>query len=218
MNRSFRTTEWMVWGGLVLIIAAIAVGFVMERLKMAAPAPAPFPVLGQVANFSLTNQDGAAVTLETLRGRVWVADIIFTRCPGPCPRMTQQMRELQTALPGTSGARFVSLTTDAEYDTPPVLKKYAERFGVRLDSWMFLTGDQKEIANLAIDSLKLTALAKPAAERTSPDDLFVHSTIFVVVDKRGQLRGVFETGGEGVDWSDSRAKILTMVDQLEREP
>ena len=218
MNPSFRTTERLVWGGLALVVAVIVAAFIHSRRQPAPAELAPFPVIGPVAGFSLTNQDGAAVSRETLQGHVWIADIIFTRCPGPCARMTGQMKELQTALPATSGARLVSLTTDAGFDTPPVLKKYAGRFGARLDNWMFLTGDPRAIANLAIDSLKLTALEKPAAERTSPEDLFVHSTIFVAVDKRGQLRAVFETGGEGVDWQESKQKILTAVEQLEREP
>jgi cytochrome oxidase Cu insertion factor (SCO1/SenC/PrrC family) len=131
--------------------------------------------------------------------------------------MTRQMKELQDALPAASAPRLVSLTTDADFDTPPVLQKYAERFGARAH-WLFLTGDKRAIANLAIDSLKLTALEKPAAERTSPEDLFVHSTIFILVDKQARLRGVFETGGETVDWAQSKADILAAVKLLEREP
>ena len=74
------------------------------------------------------------------------------------------------------------------------------------------------VATLAIDSLKLTAIAKKPEERTEPNDLFVHSTIFVIVDKTGELRGVFQTGGEDVDWSASKEKILAAARQLEREP
>lgn len=152
-----------------------------------------------------------------LRGRVWVADIIFTRCPGPCLKMTRQMKGLQEALPSTSEAKLVTLTTDADFDTPPVLKAYAERFGADLNRWMFLTGTKQGIAKLAIDSLKLTALEKKPEERESPEDLFVHSTIFVIVDKQGQLRGVFETTGEGIDPRAVQTQIVAAVRQLERE-
>ena len=214
MNQPSRRIEWLVWGGLAVIIAAIFGAFVISKLK---PAPSPLPIYGQVADFSLTNQSDVRVSLADLGGKVWVADIIFTRCPGPCARMTRQMKELQAALPAASAARLVSLTTDADFDTPPVLQRYAEKFDVKADNWIFLTGDKKEIARLAIDSLKLTALEKPAAERVSPEDLFVHSTIFVVVDRQARLRGVFETGGEGVDWHQSKADILAAVNQLERE-
>jgi cytochrome oxidase Cu insertion factor (SCO1/SenC/PrrC family) len=70
---------------------------------------------------------------------------------------------------------------------------------------------------VAIDSLKLTAVEKRAEERETPQDLFIHSTIFVIVDKRGQLRGVFETSGEGVDPLEVKQQILSAVRRLERE-
>ena len=138
------------------------------------------------------------MSLADLRDRVWVADIIFTRCAGPCLRMSRQMKELQESLPPDSAAKLVSLTTDPDFDTPEVLRKYAGRFGADSNRWIFLTGTRKQIADVAKVSLKLSAVAVNLAEQTSPDDLFVHSTIFVIVDKRGQLRGIFETGGEGV--------------------
>jgi protein SCO1/2 len=120
-------------------------------------------------------------------------------------------------LPQGSSAKLVTLTTDPDFDTPPVLKTYAERFGADPGRWIFLTGAKNQIANLAIDSLKLTAVAKPPGERQSPEDLFVHSTIFVVADKRGRLRGVFETTGEGVDPQRVKARLLAAVKRLERE-
>jgi cytochrome oxidase Cu insertion factor (SCO1/SenC/PrrC family) len=83
---------------------------------------------------------------------------------------------------------------------------------------MFLTGAKPEIAKLAIDSLKLTAIEKKPGERESPQDLFIHSTIFVVADKQARLRGVFETTGEGIDPQNVKARILAAVKELEREP
>ena len=81
----------------------------------------------------------------------------------------------------------------------------------------FCTGDKRQIANLAIDSLKLTAIEKKPEERQTPEDLFVHSTIFVVVDREGWLRGVFETDGEGVSPIQARRRILAAVKRLENE-
>ena len=113
----------------------------------------------------------------------------------------------------------MTLTTDPDYDTPGQLKIYSEQDWVRADTnrWMFLTGTKKDIARLAINSLKFSVLEKKPGERESAEDLWVHSTIFVVVDKRGQLRGVYETGGEGVDWMKSRQAMLSALNQLERE-
>ena len=217
-----QTTERLsrtIWIGVGLLIVILAVSFVLSRLEPRKKSiAAALPVIGSVADFSLTNQTGKLVTLADLRGHVWVADIIFTRCPGPCPRMTKQMQSLQEALPKTSGAKFVTLTTDPEFDTPEVLKKYSARFNANPERWTFLTGAKKEIAGLAINSLKFTALmeTKPA-ERAEADDLFIHSTYFAVVDRQARLRGVFETGGEGVEWTNVQPAILTVLQQLERE-
>lgn len=203
--------------GLLLVLLTLALAFLLAGLKSRAARNPRLPVYGQIAVFTLTNQTGAAVSSAELRGRVWVADIIFTRCAGPCLRMSRQMRELQDALPPDSPATLVSLTTDPDFDTPAVLRKYAGRFGADTNRWMFLTGTRKQIASVATGSLKLSAVERKPAEQASPDDLFVHSTIFVIVDKHGQLRGVFETGGEGIDWQVEERKILAAVKQLERE-
>lgn len=208
-ERPFRT----LWIGVVLIVIILSLGFWQTSLK-----PAPLPVLGLVRDFTLTNQIGQAVSLADLHGQVWLADIIFTRCPGPCARMSRQLAALQGALPADSAARLVSLTTDPEFDSPAVLAKYGERFGADPRRWQFLTGPKLQIAALAVDSLKLTTLEKPLAERTSEDDLFIHSTIFVLVDKEARLRGVFETGGDGVEWTNVQPTILSAIKQLEREP
>ncbi len=217
MNRSPRRIELVVWGGLALAAACLLLAFLLAQLKLRSVLGKPLPVYGQIADFTLTNQDGRAVSLADLRGRVWVADIIFTRCPGPCLQMTRQMKELQQALPASSQTRLVTLTTDPDFDTPPVLKAYAQRFGADPNRWRFLTGTKKQIASLAIDSLKLTAVEKKPEERQSPQDLFVHSTIFVIADKRGQLRGVFETTGEGVNRAQVTKQILAAIRRLERE-
>jgi protein SCO1 len=216
-DNAVRGTRWVAWGGLGLVVLTVVLVVSLAGVAMRSPPGKPLPVIGAIADFTLTNQNRRAVSLGDLRGRVWVADLIFTRCGGPCPKMTRQMEELQEALPTTSQAKLVTLTTDAEFDTPPVLARYAERFGADTNRWMFLTGTQPEIAKLAIDSLKLTAVAKPPEERLSPVDLFVHSTIFVVVDKQARLRGVFETTGEGIDPRSVQTQILAAVNQLEHE-
>lgn len=183
------------WGGIAFVILAIGAAFVRERFSgFGFKLPKPrLPVVAQVADFALTNQLGRPVRLADLRGQVWVADIIFTRCPGPCATMTKRMAELQTALPTNSPVKFISLTTDPEHDTPRALASYAQRFGADSNRWQFLTGPKADLVKLAVNSLKLTVLDTEEAKRTSPNDLFIHSTIFVVVDKQGQLRAVFES-------------------------
>ena len=95
-----QTTERLsrtIWIGVGLLIVILSVSFVLSRLEPRRKFTVTLPVIGSVADFSLTNQAGQRVTLADLRGHVWVADIIFTRCPGPCPRMTKQMQSLQDA-------------------------------------------------------------------------------------------------------------------------
>lgn len=217
MDDSAHRFSRTVWIGFGLLIVILCVSYVLSRLDPPRTRVTTPHVLGEVMDFTLTNQAGVAISLASLRGHVWVADIIFTRCAGPCPRMTQQMKELQDALPPASQARLVTLTTDPGFDTPPILKDYGERFGANPERWMFLTGTKKEIAGLAIDSLKLTAMERKPEERENPQDLFIHSTIFVVVDQRGRLRDVFETMGDGVDPAVVRGQILALVAKLERE-
>lgn len=206
----------MIWIGAGMVVATLAAGYALFRFS---PLPARFetPVYGEVSGFTLTNQDGAAVSLADLSGQVWVADIIFTRCAGPCPKMTRQMRQIQQALPSRSGALLVTLTTDPEYDSPSVLKSYAQRFEADTRRWMFLTGSKKEIVALATGSLKFSALETKPGERQSPEDLFIHSTVFAVVDKHARLRGVFETMGPGIDENQAIADVVAAVQRLERE-
>jgi protein SCO1/2 len=218
MDETSERLSRTIWVGIGLVIVLLCISFVLSRVKPRAPKPPPLPVISQVADFTLTNQAGHQVTLADLRGKVWIADIIFTRCAGPCPRMTQQMQSLQSALAKDSNVKLVSLTTDPVFDTPDVLNKYAEHYSADAGRWSFLTGNSEQIANLAVDGLKLTSVEIKPEERKNPADLFIHSTIFVLVDKQARLRATFQTGGEDVDWEKVRPALLAAVHQLEREP
>jgi protein SCO1/2 len=205
------------WIGFML---ALGLGLLAGFLAFAKHAKAQeLPVLGQVDDFTLTSQNGAVTTLADFTNHVWVADIIFTRCAGPCPHMTMQMKSVQDALAADANARLVTLTTDPDNDTPEVLSRYAKHYGADTNRWTFLTGTKPGIAGLAAGGLKLSSMPVKPAEQKDAADLFIHTTIFVVVDKHAQLRGAFETGGDGVDWTnDVEPRLLESVNQLEREP
>jgi protein SCO1/2 len=209
MNKPTRSIEWIVWGGLALVIMTIFGAYVASRLV--GKRQPPLPVMCSVSDFALTNQFGRVVTLADLRGQVWVADIIFTRCPGACAKMTREMSELQSAWRPKAPFKLVSLTADPEFDTPGVLKQYGEKFGAAL-YWEFLTGKKLDLYRLATKGLLLAVDEVKADERTSPDDLFVHSTQFVVVDQQGRIRGSFD----GTEPS-SRQKIMKAIQTLLRE-
>ncbi|HZL42313.1 MAG TPA: SCO family protein, partial [Verrucomicrobiae bacterium] len=170
---------WTIGVGLLLLLMCLALAFVSAGLNTRLAQGRRLPVYSEIQDFNLTNQNSASISLADLRGHVWISDIIFTRCPGPCLRMSRQMQELQTSLSPRSRARLVSLTTDPDFDTPPVLLEYGRRFQADTNRWMFLTGTKAQLGGLAMGGLKLSAVEKSPAERQSADDLFIHSTRFV---------------------------------------
>ena len=212
MSYYSRMVQWTVWGLLMTVILAITGAFVLslaEKGKLDKKAP---PIYGTISDFALTNQNGHAVTLATLREQVWIADIIFTRCPLQCKMMSKRMSELQSRFPAGKPVKLVSLTADPAWDTATVLKKYGELYGAANDRWLFLTGEKWQINRLAIQGLKLAVVDKKPEERENPDDLFIHSAKFVLVDKHGRVRGWFDG-----DKPESVEQILSAGKALLRE-
>jgi protein SCO1 len=220
-NSNMRPLPRSVWVGCSLAFGLIGLAMLLAMLQSARRqqvSAANLPVIGPVADFTLTNQEGQVTTLADFTNHVWVADIVFTRCAGPCPRLSMQMKELQDKLSAESGARLVTLTTDPEYDTPAVMKKLGLHYNADFQRWSFLTGDKIQVATLGANSLKLASQPVKPADQKDAADLFIHTTIFVVVDKHARLRGAFETGGDGVDWAnDVKPRLLATVKALEAE-
>jgi protein SCO1/2/putative membrane protein len=164
---------------------------------------AQFDDFGPVSQFSLVNQDGSNVTRDDLRGKVWIAAFVFTRCAGPCTQISGSMARLQKELAGENNVVLVSFTVDPDYDNPKVLKKYAQRFQADPDRWMFLTGGKKAVYDLIVKSFKLTAQETPEADR-KPGYEVTHDTRLVLVDGQGHIRGYFQ-GTEDEDLQKLRA-------------
>jgi cytochrome oxidase Cu insertion factor (SCO1/SenC/PrrC family) len=185
--------EGLVWGALGLIVGLVLGAFAYSRLAPATRARGPaLPVLSQVTGFTLTNQAGQVVTAEALRGRPWLACVIFTRCPGPCVRMTRNLAALQNRLPRESEVMLVTLTADPAFDTPEVLRRYAAAFGADTHRWHFLTGPQVELYTLATRQLLLAVGENPDPATARPEDLFIHSTRVVLVDAHGRVRASYD--------------------------
>ena len=123
MEKPKGKVEWLVWSAMGFTILAVGVAFLLERHPTGPKLPILFEKLPA---FALTNQFGQVVANRGLQGHVWVADVIFTRCPGLCAALTRQMARLQSALPAGAPIQLVSLTADPEYDSPAVLRRYAE--------------------------------------------------------------------------------------------
>ena len=160
--------------------SVVALGLAMAGC---AARRADLPSYGQVSDFQLTDQTGASFNAEpALKGRVWVADFMFTNCPGPCPRMSSQMHEVQNAL-ADQGVKLVSLTVDPDRDTPEKLSKYAAYYSAKPGVWYFLTGPRETLDRLGKDVFKLGPV----------DGSLEHSTRFVLVDKESHIRGYYLT-------------------------
>ena len=156
--------------------------FIAVLAACSQPAP-KLDVFGDIPHFELTSQDGRPFDSGALSGKIWVADFIYTTCPGPCPRMTSQMREVQDAVVKIPDVRIVSFTVDPKNDTPPVLTAYAKTHGAASDIWYFLTGPVPTLQMLDRDAFKLGNV----------DGTLQHSTRFVLVDRQGQIRGYYDT-------------------------
>ncbi len=162
--------------------------------------------LGKVPDFQLVNQDGQPFGLTNLHGKIWIADFIYTTCPGPCPMISTRMSELEKPLRGTD-VQLVSVTVDPEKDTPEVLRGYAEKLHAKPARWNFLTGPRPAIYALSRDGFKLS-VTDGARDVGSP----VHSTRVVLVDRRGEIRGYYDATE-----ADAVTKLLADTNHLLRE-
>lgn len=162
----------------------------------------PLDVFGTVPQFQLTAQTGQPFNSQVLAGKIWVADFIYTTCPGPCPRMTSQMREVQDAVKDLPDVRLVSFTVDPANDTPPVLTAYAKVHGASPALWYFLTGPVPTLQMLDRDAFKLGNI----------DGTLEHSTRFVLVDRQGQIRAYYDTSEPS-----SIQKVISDVRSLARQ-
>ena len=203
---------WLVL--LTLPIVAFLLTLWLSSSAASRRAPQPLAIIGEVPAFSLTERDGRTVSLDDLRGSVWVANFIFTRCAGPCPELTLRMGSLQRALRGIApaqdhaGVKLVSFTLDPQYDTPKVLTAYADRSHADPRRWLFLTGpDQTAIHKLIREGFLQTVM--PA----NGGDPIIHSTYFVLIDRNGYIRGYYD----GLDAA-SKPHILQDVERLLSEP
>ncbi|WP_338036558.1 SCO family protein [Metabacillus crassostreae] len=141
------------------------------------------PLNFEIQSFQFTNQNGESVSLEDLKGQVWVADFIFTNCETVCPPMTAHMKELQSKAEAEDlDVRMVSFSVDPKVDTPEKLKEFAANYSITDDNWDFLTGyEQKEIEDFAMESFK-TIVQKP-----QDSDQVIHVSNFYLIDKNGVI-------------------------------
>jgi protein SCO1/2 len=140
-----------------------------------------------VPEFQLTSHQGNPIRRSDLNGAVWVADFFFTSCAGPCPKMTEQMQRAQKAFAQEPDVKLVSFTVDPETDTAEILAEYAKGWDAIAGKWFFVTGEKKALYALARRGFKVTAQPGDGG----PHD-FIHSTRFILVDRKGNIRGYYD--------------------------
>ncbi|MDE3198323.1 MAG: SCO family protein [Acidobacteriota bacterium] len=173
----------------------------LTAVLLAGCARKPLPVLGTVPAFELTDQQGRHFAGAALNGHVWIADFVFTNCEGPCPRMSSRMHKLQGAT--GPAVHLVSFTVDPDRDTPGVLAAYGKRFGADDSRWTFLTGAKTTLSVLDRDAFHLGTVG----------DVMEHSTRFVLVDRRGRIRGYY-----GLADKNLIETLARDAERLEKEP
>jgi len=162
----------------------------------------------KVRPFKLKNQFGKEVGLGDLNGKVIVANFFFTSCPSICPKLTTNMKRLQTAFKKTDTlVRFVSFTIDPARDSVTKIKAYGDKFGIDHDTWWMLTGDRKEIYDIALNEFKASI-----ASEGNIDTGFIHTENFFILDRELVVRGWYN----GLD-SNNLSKVIKDVVLLNME-
>jgi protein SCO1/2 len=144
----------------------------------------------QVPPFSFTNQNGAIITNKAFENKVYLVEFFFTTCPTICPKMNQNLVDIQKAFPNRDDFGIASLTINPSYDTVEVLKQYAAQYGVTNPNWHFLTGPQEAIYELANVGFNLYA-----AQVEGAPGGFEHSGNFALIDKAGYIRSRVDAFG-----------------------
>ena len=202
---SRATTLWKVT---LIAIPVVTLAFLLwlQRLEVNALRQRAVSSYGRVPEFELTNQDGKNFGSTDLRGKVWIADFIYTTCPGPCPMISNRMSELQKPLEKTD-VHLVSFTVDPAKDTSQVLRGYAEKLDAQPGRWDFLTGPQSTIYNLSRNGFKLAV-----SDGSDAKGIPVHSTRMILVDRHGAIRGYYDAAE-----ADAVTKLVADTTHLLRE-
>ena len=160
------------------------------------------PEIGNIPQFEFTNSDGNTLTLDNLKGKVWVADFIFTTCTMACPMMTGNMNIVHKKFKKNDNVRLVSISVYPEYDTPEVLKNYASQYDADTEKWLFLTGKEDAVKDIIRDGFKIGDY----------EDIIFHSEKFALVDKKGIIRAYYN-GMKSEDMKQLKKDIDVLLKQ-----
>lgn len=176
------------WATLVLGLAGVSIARAVVASRR---LPPPIPVLATVPGFSLVGEDGRPFGAARLRGRVWIANFIYTRCPTICPAFTRKMFDIQHRARNLGDAfHLVSFTADPDYDTPERLAAYARQHRASPRMWTFVTGRIDDVKKTVVEGLRVSM----GREGSGGDFASIfHGTHFVVVDARMRVRAYVDS-------------------------
>ena len=141
----------------------------------------------KISNFNLVNQNGNNISQEFYHNKIYVADFFFTTCPSICPIMTNNMLKVQEKIKNDPNVLIVSFSVDPKTDSVAQLKKYAKEKGVDDLKWNLLTGDKKQIYDLARKSFFVAEI-----DKDSDSNDIIHTENFVLVDPDKRIRGFYD--------------------------
>ncbi len=144
-------------------------------------------IFQKIPAFSFVDQDGVIINSDSLDNKIYVADFFFTSCPSICPIMSKHMLQIYDKYRGNPAVALLSHTIDPTHDTIPVLKKYADKLGVKDNQWHFLLGSRDSIYQIA-----KTGYMSFAAEDSTVAGGITHSGYFILVDSKKHIRGAYD--------------------------
>lgn len=157
-----------------------------------------------IPDFTFTNQDEKSIGRKEMEGKVTIVDFFFTSCPSICPVMSREMERVNDMFRDEPKVQIMSISIDPEYDTPQILKTYADEHNAIPGKWHFLSGPKDITYQLARCGFVLPTLDGNGV----PDD-FVHSDKFILIDELGRIRGYYSgTNREDVDLLMLETKVL----------
>ncbi len=160
-----------------------------------------------IGDFSLLNQQGDTITQQTVKNKIYIANFFFATCQSICPEMSTNLMDVQKAFQNDDSLLILSHSVNPLHDTVEVLKNYAGTYGAIKNKWHLLTGDKKLIYDLAKTSYLVNAL-----EDDGTPEGFLHSELFLLIDSKGRLRGMYD----GTDKAQVK-KLIADVDLLKSE-
>lgn len=167
------------------------------------------PPLFSVGDWTLVSDANQPFGSANLKGKVVIASFIFTTCPTLCPMMTQRMKEVHEKFDRYQDkVHFISVTVDPQVDTPEVLRTYKKNYGIYAPNWTFVTGEKRDIYRLMEDQLKLHVGEKKLLEDGSEVYDIDHVAQLLLIDQKGDLRGLFATDPTSLAALERSAKYL----------